>query len=118
MKPLQVLKKTLDSVLGNGNAIIWGGDGVSGIICSKAGNIGFIASWGEGWEHVSISLKKRCPTWEEMCFFKDIFWNDNECVIQYHPPRKNYVNCHKYCLHLWRPINEQVPMPPKILVGI
>ena len=26
-----------------------------------------IASWGGGWEHVSVSLRNRCPTWEEMC---------------------------------------------------
>src|SRR5690349_6482303 len=35
------------------------------------------ASGGEGWEHVSISIpsEDRCPTWEEMCFVKDLFWN-------------------------------------------
>ena len=29
----------------------------------------------KGWEHVSVSLPDRCPTWEEMCRVKDLFWD-------------------------------------------
>lgn len=32
-----------------------------------------IASDGQGWEHVSVSLPNRCPNWREMCFIKDVF---------------------------------------------
>ena len=28
---------------------------------------------GLGWDHVSVSLADRCPTWAEMCFIKDLF---------------------------------------------
>lgn len=77
-----------------------------------------ICSDGEGWEHVSVSLKNRCPNWEEMCFIKDLFWDENEAVIQFHPPKNKYVNNHKYCLHLWRPINEEIKIPNTYLVGI
>ena len=77
-----------------------------------------ICSDGEGWEHVSVSLEHRCPTWEEMCFIKDLFWGDEDCVIQYHPPKSEYVNNHSYCLHLWKPVGSFVATPPKILVGI
>lgn len=56
----------------------------------------------DGWEHVSISIGSRCPTWEEMCFVKNLFWGDDESVIQFHPMKSNYVNKHPYCLHLWR----------------
>ncbi len=62
-----------------------------------------IASDGMGWEHVSVSLTTRCPTWEEMCFIKDLFWGAEACVIQFHPPESEYVNNHSFCLHLWRP---------------
>lgn len=75
-----------------------------------------VFSWGGGWDHVSVSFQRRCPTWEEMCIVKDIFFRDDECVVQYHPAKKDYVNMHPYCLHLWRPQNEKIPMPPKILV--
>ena len=29
-----------------------------------------------------------------------------------------YVNNHNYCLHLWRNQNEQIKMPPSLMVGI
>lgn len=36
-----------------------------------------------GWEHVSISLQTRPPNWQEMAFVKDLFWEDDECVLQF-----------------------------------
>lgn len=77
-----------------------------------------IASDGEGWEHVSVSLPHRCPTWPEMCLIKSLFWDDGDCVLQFHPPESEYVNNHPYCLHLWRPTGHDVPTPPALLVGI
>lgn len=38
------------------------------------------------WEHVSVSTRRRCPTWKEMCFIKDLFWEPEEAVMQLHPP--------------------------------
>jgi hypothetical protein len=70
----------------------------------------------EGWEHVSVSCEKRCPNWIEMCFVKDLFWAPEECAIQFHPPKSEYVNCHPYCLHIWKPPFE-MPLPQSILVG-
>ena len=72
----------------------------------------------EGWEHVSISTRRRTPNWVEMCFVKDLFWPDDEMVIQFHPPRSEYVNNHPFCLHLWRCVDGHVRLPPSILVGI
>ena len=77
-----------------------------------------IASDGEGWEHVSVSLNNRCPNWKEMCFIKSLFWDENECVVQYHPPEGEYVNNHDNCLHLWKHTDKEFPLPPSILVGI
>jgi hypothetical protein len=70
------------------------------------------------WEHVSVSIKTRCPNWEEMNFIKDLFWHENEAVMQLHPPKSEYVNMHKFCLHMWRPLKAIIPLPPSILVGI
>lgn len=69
------------------------------------------------WEHVSVSTRHRCPTWREMCFVKDIFWDEEEAVMQLHPKKSSYVNNHDYCLHLWRPLDGQIPLPPEIAVG-
>lgn len=76
-----------------------------------------LASEGMGWEHVSVSLRGRCPNWREMCFVKSLFWDDEDVVIQYHPKKSEYVNVAKNCLHLWRPIGVHFPTPPKVLVG-
>lgn len=70
------------------------------------------------WEHVSVSLPDRCPTWLEMCRIKALFWDEEDLVLQYHPPRSEWVSNHAYCLHLWRPVGVVVPKPPQIAVGI
>jgi len=71
----------------------------------------------DGWEHVSVSADKRCPTWEEMCFVKDLFWDEHELAVQYHPPKSDYVNFHPFCLHLWRPNSGAIMLPPTYMVG-
>lgn len=75
---------------------------------------------GMEWKHVSVSILKqeRCPTWQEMCYIKDIFWDHEECVFQLHPPRSKYVNNHPYCLHLWKPLKTTMDLPDSILVGL
>lgn len=79
-----------------------------------------IASDGMGWEHVSVSIKGsgRTPTWEQMCFIKDLFWDEEDVVIQFHPPKSHYVNNHTGCLHMWRQIGKVIDIPPSIFVGI
>jgi hypothetical protein len=69
------------------------------------------------WEHVSVSLANRCPTWEEMCIIKSLFWDDDDVVLQFHPPKSDYVNQHPFCLHLWR-YKGEIPRPPTITVGL
>lgn len=78
--------------------------------------LAIIASDGGGWEHVSVSTRHRIPRWEEMCFVKDLFWDEEDEVIQFHPRKSEYVNCHPNCLHLWRPINQSILLPPSNLV--
>ncbi|CAB4159272.1 hypothetical protein UFOVP703_79 [uncultured Caudovirales phage] len=75
-----------------------------------------IASNQMGWEHVSVSLDARAPTWAEMCFVKGLFWDDTDWVVQFHPAESDYVNDHPRCLHLWRPVGTSFPTPPKLLV--
>lgn len=70
-----------------------------------------------GWEHVSVSTKTRCPNWPEMCFIKDLFWGEDETVLQFHPRRSEYVNFHPYTLHLWKQVDVLVELPPALLIG-
>jgi len=69
-----------------------------------------------GWDHVSVSLPNRVPNWEEMCFVKDLFFDEGETVVQFHPKASEYVNNCGTCLHLWRPVSREVELPPRILV--
>lgn len=71
-----------------------------------------------GWDHVSVSVdgSTDTPTWEEMAWVKDLFFEPHETVIQYHPAAERYINIHQGCLHLWRPQNEQLPVPPLAMV--
>lgn len=55
-----------------------------------------------GWEHVSICMSGRVPSWDEMCTVKDMFWEDEEECIQIHPKKSEYVNLMENCLHIWR----------------
>lgn len=115
MKNLQEIKK-------NGYLQIKreGRDGFGGTFYDKKSRcyLNFIMSWGAGWEHCSVSMPTRCPSWEQMCSIKELFWNDDECCIEYHPAKKDYINNHPYCLHIWKPIKEEIPMPPSIMVGL
>lgn len=66
------------------------------------------------WEHVSVSLKNRLPTWQELKFIKMLFWDTEDEVLQFFPPQSQYVDVHKNCLHLWRPINVDLPWRKKL----
>jgi len=73
---------------------------------------------GTDWEHVSVSTRRRIPNWTEMSFVKQLFWAPEECVVQFHPPKSEYVNTHSKVLHLWRWRRGELPLPPAHLVGI
>lgn len=77
-----------------------------------------VASNGLKWEHVSVSTVDRCPRWNEMQQIKEMFFNDDETVMQLHPAKSNYVNNHPYCLHLWKPTDPDraIPLPPMFMV--
>lgn len=76
-----------------------------------------IASDGLGWDHVSVSLAHRCPTWEEMEFVRGLFFRDDETVMQLSVPATDHISLHPNCLHWWRPQTETIPRPPNALVG-
>ena len=81
-----------------------------------------VASDGLGWEHVSVHARRengqqRTPNWNEMCFVKSCFWDDEDVVIQFHPKKSEYRNLHTHTLHMWRPIGVVIPTPPPIAVA-
>jgi hypothetical protein len=82
-----------------------------------------ISSDQEGWEHVSVTdqttrkSQEVCPTWDDMNFIKRAFWDDDETVMELHVPQAAWVNEHEGCLHLWKPVDREIPVPPSLMVG-
>lgn len=87
------------------------------LVACRGVTLKVIASCGFGWEHVSVSLPNRTPTWDEMEFVRELFWQDDETVMQLSVPRSEHISLHRYCLHLWRPTDVAVPVPPAWMVG-
>ena len=89
------------------------------LICDDGSNAAVPESL--GWEHVSVHAiqgkRSRTPTWKEMAFVKDLCWEEEDVVIQFHPRRSEYVNVHPNVLHLWRTRTQPIPTPPPMLVG-
>jgi hypothetical protein len=79
-----------------------------------------IATTNCGWNHVSVApyAKRIIPDWDAMCKIKDIFFEDEEAVIQVHPKKSEYVNNMTNCLHLWQCKYTDMVLPPSCLVGV
>lgn len=77
-----------------------------------------IVSTGMGWDHVSVSTKHRCPTWAEMKWVKQQFFQAHEWAIEYHPAMTEYIGSENdnYVLHIWRPQNLEIPIPSSRMV--
>jgi len=114
--------KSIDEIKGSKKVKIKviGADGGQGFISLPIWKGSVIWSNGAGWEHVSVSPNnlRVIPTWDDMCFIKDIFFRDDEAVIQIHPPKDVYVDNMPNCLHLWRCTYKEMVLPPSCLVGI
>lgn len=93
------------------------GDHEGGFFYIPSKKLRIIASTGRGWDHVSVSLTDRCPTWDEMELVKRLFFKDDEVAIQIHPALKDYRSAMPFCLHLFRPQREIVPLPPSWMVA-
>lgn len=94
------------------------GDDTNGYLVIPARGLVVIFSSGEGWEHASVSLKDRCPTWDELEWVKRELWSPTDVVMQLHVAEADHINTHPFCLHLWRPIDgREIPTPPKWMVA-
>lgn len=113
MKTLEEIKKCKRLLI-----IEEAGDGFSGIIHMPTWEGTIVCSW-DFWDHVSVSPRKKriVPDWDSMCMIKDIFFKEDEAVIQIHPPKNQYVNNKENCLHLWRWNEGEMILPPSFMVG-
>jgi hypothetical protein len=59
---------------------------------------------------------ERCPKWDEMKYVKELFFEPNETVIQFHPPIADNISINDYVLHLWKNNNQEIQLPPKYMI--
>lgn len=95
------------------------GDGTCGAFLIRGGGVSLrvIASSGEGWDHVSVSVHDRTPTWAEMERVRRLFFHSDEVAMQLHVAEAAHINCHPYTLHIWRPTGSPIPLPPGWMVA-
>jgi hypothetical protein len=53
----------------------------------------------------------RCLTNEEKMQVKRLFWEDDECVVEYLPAKGSQMPFHFTATHLWRRTFSEFPMP-------
>jgi len=71
------------------------------------------------WQHVSVSIhgSSLTPSWPVMCQVKELFWEPEDWVVQFHPAKSENISNHPGCLHMWKPLDQALPLPPSIAVG-
>lgn len=89
---------------------------MAGAFKRKAVRMVVIGAWGDGWDHLSVSLEKRTPTWEELEHARRLFTQPEETWMQLHVPPSDHVNINPNVLHLWRPLEGTIPRPPQYMV--
>ena len=61
------------------------------------------------WLHVSFARKSRIPDYNDIQRVRrDFIGEDKKCFMVF-PKEENYVNIHKYCLHLWYSEDADIP---------
>lgn len=116
--------KSVDEILSSGviysDKLKIGDDGIKGFISVNRIDMSFVASWGGGWDHVSVAPIRRniVPDWNTMCKVKRIFFKPDETAIEIHPSEDQYVDNLSNCLHLWRCRYKEMVLPPSCFVGI
>lgn len=88
-----------DFMINDSNTLAFGGEYYD---TNTNRTLNFMMSIQGGWEHLSVSMPSRTPTWDQMCTMKEIFFDDEEECVEYHPRKSEYIDAHPHCLHIWR----------------
>lgn len=87
------------------------------------GELIVIAAVGYGWDHISVSRADGTPSWLEMDYVKRLFFHEHEWAYQLHAPVAEHISG-KWpgrralnTLHVWKPHNRTIPIPPRWMVG-
>jgi hypothetical protein len=69
-----------------------------------------------GWDHVSVTIEgNNSPNWEMLCYIKNLFFYDEETVVQFIPKKSAYIS-YSEALHLWRNQKIEYELPPGVMI--
>ena len=66
---------------------------------------------GRLWLHASMGRPDRLPTWDELAAMKAWAIGTDRYAYQVIPPASKHVNIHPNVLHLWAPLEGDLPLP-------
>lgn len=78
-----------------------------------------------GWDHIAIHVRAwdkarkslaRAPSPSETAWLKDLFFEPQEPVLQFHLARNHPLHAQAFVVHLWRPTIGEITLPPPELV--
>jgi hypothetical protein len=52
-----------------------------------------------------------------MEWIKRMFFKPDEVCMQLHVAESEHISYHAHCLHIWRPLEAEIPLPPDWMVG-
>jgi len=82
---------------------------------TDGGTLQILAAVANGWDHVSVSRRNRCPTWPEMTHIAALFFKDDEMAMLLHLPTVGRASPPSYCVDWWRPHGQDIPRPPSMI---
>lgn len=65
---------------------------------------------GKFWLHLSMSHRRRMPTYDELTYLKRHWIGDDRKAVMVLPEKKEHVNIHPRCLHLFCCLDDD-PLP-------
>lgn len=86
MKKLEEIRKTPNLIIEAETE----NDGLGGKYYDKINNkwLNFIFSYQMGWEHLSVSMPSKTPSWDQMCLMKDVFGTKTKLAYNITPKKK------------------------------
>lgn len=122
-RELPFMQKGFDSVMARAG---WGllEQGADGVMlenpADKQTMIISVAKEQDGhiWAHLSISGRKKVPTWAQLVKAKEVFIGAEVKAIQVLPEKSTYVNIDPNCLHLFCPLTgNTIPDFHALIIG-
>ena len=90
--------------------------GMAKVLLTNNETVHVFFSWGAGWDRVSVSHIHHCPTKDEMCEVKGLFFRDGECVMEYHTVDEDHDPAYPRSVQLWRPHLAPPNRPPFLVL--